>query len=185
MPLPHLVGFCGRISSGKTTAARVLVRHYGFARLSFADTLRAMLLALGLTIEDLTDTTRKEQPHPLLCGRTPRHAMQTLGTNWARQQIGDEVWINAARARLSRALAGGESVVFDDLRFDNEARLIRSLGGLVIRIDNLRQPPPPVPAFAHASELGVSPDLIHEVIAAVDAPALETHVLSRFNQLAA
>src|SRR6516164_9279263 len=88
-----VVGFAGRMHSGKTTAALELIR-YGFVRVRFAGPLKSMLHALGLTPAEL-DGDLKEQPCALLGGVTPRHAQQTLGTEWGRACITPEVWVNA------------------------------------------------------------------------------------------
>jgi hypothetical protein len=124
-----LIGLCGRIGSGKTSAALHLVDQHCFTRHRMADPIKRMLRCLGLD-EVHTDGDFKEVPSPLLGGKTPRYAMQTLGTNWARDMICNDLWINAWRATLPDG-----DVVCDDIRFPNEADLVRSLGGIVVRVD--------------------------------------------------
>lgn len=92
-----------------------------------------MLRALGLG-ERYVDGDLKETPHDLLGGKTPRQAMQWLGTEWGRFHFGDDFWINIWRAQVREALFGGR-VVVDDVRFANEADAVRALGGIVVRID--------------------------------------------------
>lgn len=138
------IGFCGPAGAGKSTAADRLVRHWRFSRVRFAGPLKAMMLALGLD-PDQVDGNRKEEPTPLLCGRTPRQAMQWLGTEWGRQLIGDGFWIAAWQAAVERippdltalsgAIRGVRLIVADDVRFANEAKAIRDRGGLVVRIE--------------------------------------------------
>jgi hypothetical protein len=48
-------------------------------QVKFAGPLKSMCMALGLT-EAHIEGHLKEVPCELLCGQTPRHAMQTLGT---------------------------------------------------------------------------------------------------------
>ena len=139
-----------------------------------------MLMALGLTAEDLT--VNKSVPHALLGGRTPREAMQSLGTDWGRQLIDPELWLRAARHRAVLALDAGERVAFDDVRFDNEAEMIRRLGGVVIHVE---RPGMPCIAPAHASEAGISPALVDATIAAADMETLGTRLLAHFNPPAA
>jgi hypothetical protein len=129
-----LIGFMGPIGCGKSTAARQLILGHGYIRVRFADPLKGMLLSLGLSQSDVDGDT-KEVPHELLCGMTPRHAMQTLGTEWGRTFIGRDFWINAwgRRVRLSNA----DHVVVDDVRFPNEAQAIRDMGGMVVRIERV------------------------------------------------
>lgn len=136
-----IVGLVGPAGCGKTTAAVGLAMLKGgnFVRRRFAAPLKDMLHALGLTKEH-TDGALKEEPCELLGGKTPRHAMQTLGTEWGRALITDDLWIRAWRAALPTP---DINVVIDDCRFPNEAAAIRELGGVLIRINR--------PGFVHAA----------------------------------
>lgn len=61
-------------------------------------------------------------------------------------------WLNRARLAIEEAFADGRRVVIDDVRFENEAALIASLGGVVIRIHG--RPGSATPGSgAHVSEL--------------------------------
>lgn len=93
---------------------------------------------------------------------TPRFALQTLGTEWGRN-CDPDVWAKACiRKILSERDLFDETEkhhVITDLRFVNEARLVREAGGKVIRVFR----PQSVPAAAlsgHASERDVfSPEM--------------------------
>ncbi len=115
-----------------------------------------MLMVLGVTAEELADPARKEQPCAALLGKTPRQAMQSIGTQWGREMIHPDIWVSIAARRLDVAKAEGKSVVLDDCRFDNEAEVWRAAGGTVIEITR--------PGLAynngHASEAGISRHLI-------------------------
>ena len=87
---PGLLGIHGKAGSGKSTAAQVLIDG-GFKRVKFADPLKNMLRAIGLTDQHI-EGDLKEVPCDMLLGQTPRHAMQTLGTEWGRGCIGGEFW---------------------------------------------------------------------------------------------
>jgi len=130
MRLIALTGFKG---SGKSEVARHLVDNFGYERVSFADPLKAMLKAIGLTDEHLFGPL-KETPLKLLCGETPRYVMQTLGTEWGRLLVHDRLWCNLWSIRAGKILAMNGNVVADDLRYPNEAETIRSLGGVIWRI---------------------------------------------------
>lgn len=164
MPI-DLIAFTGLAGSGKTTAAKALVHFHGYSRISFADPIRRMLMAIGLTAEDMAD--RKEVPHALIGFNTPRVAMQTLGTEWGRRTICDDLWLKIARRDIEQARAFPDfaGIVIDDCRFDNEAELIRSLGGVVVKVERGGQV---AMANGHASEVGVNPALIDRVITAAD-----------------
>lgn len=133
---------------GKTTAARILAAQ-GFDMVSFAAPLRSMvfslLLDLGYTSGEAFTLLHegKEQVLPQL-GVTPRHLLRTLGTEWGRSCVHPSLWLQSFQSRL----AGLSLVVVDDVRFANEAQLIRQLGG---ELWLLRRPGHERPA-EHASD---------------------------------
>jgi energy-coupling factor transporter ATP-binding protein EcfA2 len=127
--LPRIVAFIGPIGSGKTTAAQCL-KPLGYHRISFADPLKQMLMTLGLTHEQVYGA-EKETPSQLLCGITPRWAMQSLGTEWGRNHIHPDLWVRAWQHRCQTH----QLVTVDDMRFPNEYKTLRALNGIVIRIN--------------------------------------------------
>ncbi len=143
----QVIGLTGYAGSGKTTAAKHLVETHGFVTVKFAGPLKAMMRALGLGEREI-EGDLKEVSHRLLAGRTPRHAMQTLGTEWGRQQFGDDFWVNLAREVALDVIDQGGHVVIDDVRFPNEAAAVRQMGGRVIRIHR----PGVGPINGHASD---------------------------------
>lgn len=144
----RLIALCGLAGSGKSTVAQyVLESQFDFVSVSFAQPLKQMLAALGLSDPQLYGDL-KATPSPLLCGRTPRWAMQTLGTEWGRDLIGDAIWTNAWRQAVRDALVQGRSVITDDLRFKNESLAVASLGGKIWRITR-----PGLAEQLHQSEL--------------------------------
>ncbi len=133
---PALIGLTGRKGAGKDTVAAVLLAD-GFANVKFAGGLKTMISALlayqgvdAVTIERMIEGDLKEVATPYLGGRTPRYAMQTLGTNWGRNFIGEDFQVDTAMAKATRY----PKVVFTDVRFPNEAEAIRVRGGRVIRV---------------------------------------------------
>jgi hypothetical protein len=149
-----LVGLTGKAGSGKTTAAQVLV-DAGWHRVKFAGPLKDMLRGMGLTDRHI-EGDLKEVPCDLLGGQTPRYAMQTLGTEWGRGLIHPDLWIMLARQRIVTAMAAGLNVVVDDVRFENEAAVIRDLGGYVVGLERGDG------AGGHISEAGVAADLVYQ-----------------------
>jgi predicted kinase len=132
--LPDVVAFTGVAGSGKSTATRYLVEQHGYTLVKFAGPLKDMLRAVGLSEREI-EGDLKEKPSHLLCGRTPRYAMQQLGTQFGRDIIGDDFWIRLWRARVERAASEGKRVVVDDCRYPNEAQAIRKLGGDIFKLD--------------------------------------------------
>lgn len=135
--MTHIVGIIGRKFSGKSTAAGALADNNGFTVVKFADPLKNMLRMLFYTCgydeeeaEHFIEGNLKEEPAGILMGKTARHAMQTLGTEWGRDNIHKDFWTNLFIQRASQK----RLVVCDDCRFENEASIIADNGGVLIRL---------------------------------------------------
>ena len=155
-----IFGISGKARSGKDTLAKMLLAeaHEGI-HMSFAEPIRAFVAdLLGVPVDLLQDSAWKEQPLPQLNGKSPRVLMQTLGTEWGRETIDPDLWIKVAQWRLERLssdLVPPKVVVFSDVRFDNEADMIRSVGGTIVHVIR----PGAEVVAAHASENGIRRDL--------------------------
>jgi hypothetical protein len=111
-----------------------------------------MMATLGLTKDEI-DGHLKEEPCERFGGATPRHMMQTIGTEWGRNCIHPNLWVLAWQHLLPK----NRDVVADDVRFQNEAQVIRDLGGIIIQIER----PGTGSLAAHASEQqGIKGDII-------------------------
>lgn len=131
-----IVGMCGAAGSGKDTAAQALIEQAGFSKLSYAGKLKSALnLLFGWDYKMWEDLEWKERPQMKLYGKTPREVAQTFGTDWGRNLVNDNLWVD-----LCMADAKAESKVFNmdhvitDVRFPNEAAAIRKAGGILIYV---------------------------------------------------
>ncbi len=133
-----LIAMTGGKGSGKDTFAQVLVKEFDFVHTRFADPLKNMLRTLfseaGLDAEDYIEGPYKETPLDILGGKTPRYAMQTLGTEW-RDLIDRKLWSRLWQARVGLLLQQGKPVVVTDCRFIHEAATIRNMGGFILRVE--------------------------------------------------
>ena len=152
-----IIGLAGPKGVGKSTYANQLVfdmyktREWSDAIriISFASPLKEMLGCIVHKdyIED------KERIIPNL-GVSARHCLQTLGTEWGRNLISDSIWIDITRHRIEESDA--TVFIIDDVRFDNEAEMIRDMGGEVWKLSRSGVNEDD----AHISESGVSDNLI-------------------------
>lgn len=151
---PILIGLTGRARSGKTTAAEHLARTYLLEQYAFADPLRDGLMAIFNLDPTDFEGDRKEQPLGWLdC--SPRQLMQSMGTEWARNTVHPDVWVKLAEQNLdymTQALGAVLGFVISDVRFENEADLIRRRGGTVVHIFR----PDAQAVNPHISEAGVA-----------------------------
>jgi len=141
-----LVAFTGPAGAGKSSAAKALVEDEGWRLVKFADPLKSMLRALYRFVDVPDDGIEariegrlKEVVDPILMGLSPRHAMQTLGTEWGRDAMHPDLWVTLWKRRAWQLMDRGVGVVVDDCRFANEAAAVRELGGLIVRINGRSQ----------------------------------------------
>ncbi len=151
-----VIGITGRRGSGKDTVANMLTKQ-GYENIKFAGALKEMLRTylryVGMNafeIERHIEGPDKEKPIPQLSGQNARRAMQTLGTEWGRNLMGPDMWVNSFLLRCNQF----PRVVCSDVRFPNEADMIHELGGKIIRLTR-----PGLPQLDHPSE-----NLIDELV---------------------
>lgn len=150
----RLVGLTGPAGCGKNLVAGLMPDAECFG---FADPIYAALSAMfDLPEEWLRDRANKDAVIPWI-GKSPRQLLQTLGTEWGRGLVRADIWIRIAGRRINELTADRcPAVVISDVRFDNEAQMIRDRGGEVWRIERT----PASETYAHVSEAGISGRLI-------------------------
>ena len=148
---PKLIGLTGRARSGKDTVGSMLSKMYEAKAVAFADHIRNMLRAIGLSDIHFNDPTLKEvEMSPF--GKSPRQMMQTLGTEWGRNLINEKIWLILAAERINEIHDDGNHAVVTDVRFNNEAEMIRNMGGVIWHI---HRPGQLIASSTHKSEAGV------------------------------
>lgn len=158
----NIVGITGSAGSGKDTLAD-MIKSDGWERFAYADALKHICMDyLGLSYNDAYTQEGKTKFNEFW-GMTNREILQKVGTDAMRNGFCKDVWIKIAELKLKEMLDSGKKVIVTDVRFDNEAELIESLGGCVAKIvrnvnilNNAEQ--------SHVSEKGISDDLISFVI---------------------
>lgn len=153
-----VIAFSGRAGSGKSTLAKYLVQNHGFTLVKFADIIKDMLRVIGLTDYEI-EGEGKEKPCYVLGGKTPRLAMQTLGTEWGRMTMFPDIWVEAWYRRANEILQAGGKVVCDDTRFPNEIVAVHNIGG--VTIDVIR---PESEAIAEKNHISESYELDTDIV---------------------
>jgi hypothetical protein len=125
----RIIGFAGPAGSGKDTCGAYFVER-GWTRISFADPLKRGLKAMGFG-----DPQMQWEKEKLVPGLpvTWRHCAQTLGTEWGRQLIDPDLWVILAQRYMATAPAA--KFVFTDVRFENEAKMIREAHGVIVHLE--------------------------------------------------
>jgi hypothetical protein len=143
-----IIGLSGYARSGKDTVANVLINQYGFERVAFADPIRDMLVFVNPILENgsrLNEELRDIGWENLKLRSEVRRLLQELGMA-GREIMGNDIWIISFLKKLEDP---NVHYVVTDVRFENEAVMIKQLGGQLWRIE--RESVGPV--NGHVSEL--------------------------------
>jgi hypothetical protein len=147
--VPKLVGICGYARCGKNTIGDILSTHCGFEQRAFADKLRELAAACDPLIEIGESFDPGSENYGVLLEQfgyefckdsypEVRRFLVALGKG-VREVLGGDVWLDACLP--APWTPGWESgwilgpTVVTDVRYPNEARRIRDLGGEVWYID--------------------------------------------------
>ena len=135
-----IIGMLGFAGSGKGTVGDILVRDYGFKADSFAAPLKDAVSAMfgwdRNLLEGATEESRnwRNQVDPWwekrVPGMTPRYALQLMGTEAGRNVFDPDIWLYS----LERRMLSGNDYVITDVRFPNEMKFLRSIGGKIVRV---------------------------------------------------
>jgi|SRR3954469_1422380 len=153
-----LIAFSGYKTSGKDTAAKVLIDEYGFTKIAFADPVREMALAIDPYILFGEKTVRLSEVITLGRGwdwaknELPevRRLMQKIGTEAVRNILGTNVWIDLLMSRYPDLFHDETRYVITDCRFENECEFVQGSNATIIWIDR-----PGLSSDGHASESDV------------------------------
>lgn len=122
----ELIGLMGKIGSGKTTVAQILVNNYGFVKVSFADALKQMLVNAKIITYD-----------EAFVNKTPyaREMLQKIGTDLIRNQIDKDFWVKQTAILIDKLRKKGiDKIVIDDVRFPNEHQFVINQDGIIVKV---------------------------------------------------
>jgi hypothetical protein len=176
-----LIGLTGRAGHGKDTAANALA---GYRKYAFADPIKEALNAMfGFHHHFWEDREWKETPLPGI-GRSPRFLAQTLGTEWGRERVRPTLWVDLFIMTMRRWQVEQQAtrpyevlnVVVSDVRFPNEAKAIKELGGRIVRVIREGGTDLPGGGSGHQSEAGIPPELLDHTIRAPGVDELRAEI---------
>lgn len=155
-PNAKLIGLTGADGSGKGKFADHMVKEFGYVKLGFADKVCELALKLNPIIWKLPFPQRLkaivDKKGWTKAKRIPgvRRYLQWLGSDVGRVVFGEDIWISTLKPTLAELLRKGTSVVITNVRFENEAQFIESLGGSIVLISR----PGVGPVNDHKSDAG-------------------------------
>lgn len=129
---PRIIALHGPQGSGKDTlTASWMANHPDYLHMKFADLMYAMAQQLDPAFDPNMPHAEKDSPLWGLEGMpTRRRILQTLGTEWARG-LDPDFWVKVMGGRLQLT---DYPVIISDLRFENEATYLRTLGATIVHL---------------------------------------------------
>ena len=182
-----IIGLTGYAQSGKDTVAKILVDQYGYTRIAFADKIRDFLYETNPMYDSIAgeplfvkarvdrDGWEKAKQSPQI-----RRLLQNSGVA-ARKVFGDGFWVHEAMKTMLEDPRPDMNYVITDVRFLNEADMIRANNGQIWRIKRIG-----VDAVnAHVSESQMDDYKVDQILTNNGTiEDLETMVKDRMNGLA-
>ena len=170
-----ILGFAGKIGVGKSTTAEWFVKNKNFVILSYGTPIKKALVEFtGLPMINFTDPVLKETEIEGLPGITPRIMMQKLGTEYARDMIFSDFFLWRMRQEIEKYCH--RNIIIDDVRFENEAELIRGLNGEIFHLE--REFETITEQTAHISENLINQRQEDVVIDCLDSPETTAEFIS-------
>jgi len=161
-----IIGLTGPKGVGKSTYARSIE---GAVILSFATPIKEMLKVI---LPGMKYLNFKEEPIPQFPeGMNARKLLQSLGTEWGRESIYPNIWVDQAY-KTAEPFIGKRNIVFDDIRFPNEGWAIKRWGNthevLTEIVHISRKGYEPDPNDNHVSEAGLPKGMIDKWVSVED-----------------
>ena len=153
-----IIGLVGRAGAGKDTVASILAESQGHIRIAFADALRQEIAhSFKIDMRVMDDRYEKERISPYIriarCDdqkfiermqelghdiykfRSPREILRWWGTEYRRQICAESYWLDRMEDTIDSLMrTGTRKIVITDVRFINEAELVKAHYGQIWRI---------------------------------------------------
>ena len=133
-----LLGFHGPFGSGKDTLAKAILKAAFLpdtCRLKFADTMYDM--AANVDPAFSRDMKHSDKNAHVLDDPglgTRRNFLEKLGTEFGRECIAPDIWLRLMAHRIRALRRVRPILVVSDVRFENEADMLRDMGGIIFHL---------------------------------------------------
>ena len=136
-----LIGVGHRKRSGKDETAKAIMQRVPYVkRMAFADLLKAGVNVWHGWDERHSDGELKEVVDPYW-GYSPRYAYVNIGTDCIRDRHRQDFWVKAAMRVVNMWRDAGYTVIITDIRFPDEADVVKAAGGVVWKASRPSLPP--------------------------------------------
>lgn len=125
-----IIGLTGKAGAGKNTVADIMCQLLPtLNQVAFATKVKEVYKLL--TGEKVKDSLEWKNELVSEYGMTRREMLQRIGTDCLRDNLHQDVWVNALMSNLTPWM----DYVITDVRFPNEVEAIRKEGGVVFRVE--------------------------------------------------
>lgn len=155
-----IIGVAGNANSGKDTLADYIIanKNNSFVKHAFAKPIKDIMIKhLGFTYLQCYDQKYK-QIEDDFWGMTPRDVMLLIGTKMFRENWRYDFWVKLMEKKIIDNQE--QNIIISDVRFPNEAEMIKSHGGKIIVVE---RPNNPI-KVNHVSEQGLPNELVDYTI---------------------
>lgn len=121
-----IIGISGKKRSGKDTIYELIKKRSGYsvARAAFGDQIKEEVARVtGMAVPHIEEN--KERFRPML---------QWWGADFRRHYNGDRYWLERMLFRM-RSIRDPEVLVITDVRYPNEAEVVKEAGGILLRVE--------------------------------------------------
>lgn len=125
-----IIALSGKARAGKDTAF-VFFSYNGFVRMALADPLKELCRKMFHLSKDQTDGALKEVADSRY-SRTPRSILIKVGNDM--REIYENVWIEQLLVKI-KSLPSDAKIVITDLRYKNEAIVLKKAGAILCRLE--------------------------------------------------
>ena len=127
-----IVGIAGYKGSGKDTIGKVLVDHYNFEKMSFAQPIKDLVhhtfrIDKNILSGDGGERVFRELQMPEWFNLSPRDMLQKIGMSF-RENLHEDVWVKLLE---NQYLKKKKHVVITDVRFPNEVSMVKKHGLMI------------------------------------------------------
>lgn len=144
-----IIGLCGFRGSGKDTVGAYLIKQHGYERRAFADPLKKSIANLfGIPFSEV-DRMKSDESYRVTISIGYEHSIQTVTPNvnlsWREflqrygteahrdvPEMGNDFWVDLTLPHNGYYI--NRDIVVTDVRFENEARRIEYLGGIIVQV---------------------------------------------------
>lgn len=158
-----LIGLAGKRGVGKSTAAGIIEKEFGFIQAALSTPFKEGLANMfGWDISSMSQPGIKDEITEF--GFSRRDVMQFTAEAF-RENYGKDIWNRIFKHNYKDELDKNYNITIQDIRHDDQAQFVRDEGGVIIHIMSYERVKNEDPVIdTHVSEQGITHDPLYDYI---------------------